>query len=227
MLVRRYLATHGVRKLQIGTGPNLLAGWLNTDLDIDPRHRDAIVFLDATRPFAFEDMTFDYVFSEHQIEHLPEADAAAMVRECFRVLRPGGRMRVATPDLARIVGLFHGPLDDLQRHYMNWVLTTLRPDVRASDSRCHVINQMFGAYGHRFIYDQRTLTQLLADAGFGDIVRWEPGDSDDPALRGVESHGRALGDEDVNRFETLVLEGTRADRRGEDLAQMDGPTGLR
>jgi hypothetical protein len=59
-------------------------------------------------------------------------------------------------------------------------------------------------------YDQQTLRRILEDAGFVDIVRWEPGESGDPALRGVESHGRALGDEDVNRFETLVLEGTRS-----------------
>jgi predicted SAM-dependent methyltransferase len=208
-LIRRYLDTHPVRKLQIGTGPNPLAGWLNTDRDIDPQHQDKVVFLDATKPFPFDDLTFDYILSEHQIEHLSEADALGMVRECLRVLRPGGRIRIATPDLAPIVGLYQDPLNELGRHYVDWVMATLRPDVRFGNPRCYVINQMFRSYGHQFIYDEETLSEILRDAGFVDVGGRQPGESDDPALRGVESHGRALGDEGVNRFETMVLEGTR------------------
>jgi hypothetical protein len=46
-------------------------------------------------------------------------------------------------------------------------------------------------------------------AGFVEITLYRPGESDDEAFRGVESHGRVIGAEDFNQFETFVLEGTR------------------
>jgi len=101
--IRAYLAAHDVRALQLGAGPNALDGWLNTD--IAPSRR-GIAYLDATRPFPLEDETFDYVFSEHQIEHIEARHALPMLRECFRVLKPGGRLRIATPDLAVVIGLY-------------------------------------------------------------------------------------------------------------------------
>ncbi len=218
--VRNYLEGQHVRKLQIGTGPNPLPGWLNTDLlpDTYPEHRDEIVFLDAARSFPFDQMTFDYVFSEHQIEHIPEPAAHSMIRECFRILRPGGRLRIATPDLAAILGLYDEPLDETQRRYVEWVMARFRPHVRSGNKRCYVINHIFSDHKHQFIYDFETLSAILADAGFAEIVRRKPGESDDPILRGVESHGQAIGDEEVNRFETLVVEAARPsqtdDKRG-------------
>jgi predicted SAM-dependent methyltransferase len=212
--IRRYLDTHPVRKLQVGAGPNPLPGWLNTDLfpDVYAEHRDEIVFLDASKPLPLDEMTFDYIFSEHQIEHISEPAGRAMVTEFFRILRPGGRVRVATPDLAAVIRLYDDPLDELERHYIDWVMTRFLPDVQSGNRRCYVINQMFTAHKHRFIYDQETLSAILANAGFIDIQRRQPGESSDPVLRGIETHGRAIGDERVNRFETLVVEAIRPGR---------------
>jgi SAM-dependent methyltransferase len=209
--IRTYLATHDIRKLQIGTGAQPLRGWLNTDLlpDTYPQHRDSIVRLDAATRFPFEDETFDYILSEHQIEHISEPAARLMLRECFRVLRPRGRIRVATPDLEAIVGLLHDPLGDDERHYVDWIMERFRPDTNLGNRRCHVINHMFKDHGHQFIYDFDTLAAILADAGFADIQRKSPGESDDPQLRGVEGHGRTIDDARVNTFETFVAEAVR------------------
>jgi SAM-dependent methyltransferase len=208
--ISRYLDTHTVRRLQIGSGPNPFPGWLNTDLapDTYPDHRANIVYLDATRRFPFEDGTFDFVFSEHQIEHISETAAVNMVQECFRVLRPGGRIRIATPDLAAIVGLHTESISPPARHYLQFMAARFIPDATGSLA-CEVINHMFYAHGHRFIYDFETLSARLSQAGFVDIVRYVPGESDDPTLRQLEAHGRAIGDEGVNRYETMAVEGTR------------------
>jgi SAM-dependent methyltransferase len=211
-----YVEAQTVRKLQLGTGSNPLPGWLNTDLlpDTYPDHRGKILFLDATKPFPLDAMTFDYIFSEHQIEHVTEPEARSMLKECFRILRPGGRVRIATPDLSAILSLYEDPLEDRKRHYIDWVVTRFLPNVQSGNKRCYVINQMFMAYKHRFIYDQETLAAIVRDAGFVDVVRREPGESEDPVLQGVEGHGRAIGDEDVNRFETLVVEAVRPSEGG-------------
>jgi SAM-dependent methyltransferase len=214
--IEQYVETHAVRKLQIGTGPNPLSGWLNTDLapDTYPEHRSTIVHLDATKSFPLRDMTFDYVFSEHQIEHIPEPDAHVMLAECFRILRPGGRIRIATPDLVAILRLQGEPLDELERHYVDWVMTRFRPNVRSGNRCCYVINHMFTDHKHRFIYDYETLAALLTDAGFVDAHRCSPGESSDPELRRLETHGQAIGDECVNSFETMVVEAVRQAPRG-------------
>jgi predicted SAM-dependent methyltransferase len=209
--IRNYLEQHEVRKLQIGAGPNPLAGWLNTDLlpDQYPEHRDRLVLLDAKTRFPLPDMSFDYVISEHQISVLTVADGMVMLRECFRVLRPAGRLRIATPDLAAFVGLYVDHPNDAQRHYMDWIMARYWPDIHVDRPQPFVINKMFNGHGHQFIYDRSTLTGLLSDAGFTDITGWTPGESSEPELRGVELHGRALGDEAANRFETMVLEAVR------------------
>jgi ubiquinone/menaquinone biosynthesis C-methylase UbiE len=199
-----------VVKLQLGAGSNVLSGWLNTDLapDAYPEHRSQIFLVDAAKPFPLADLSVDYIFSEHQIEHMSLPDAQRMLAESFRVLRPGGRIRLATPDLAAMVRLYDDPIDAAARDYVRWVLETFWPDVRSGNERCYAINHIFMFHSHRFIYDFDTLSATLTDAGFVDVVRWRPGESDDPVLRGVESHGRVIG-EDINRFETLVVEARR------------------
>ena len=75
--INHYLASHDVRKLQIGSGKNFLDGWLNSD--INPGRES--VFLDATKRFPLPDSSFDYVFCEHLIEHLEYREGVRMLRE--------------------------------------------------------------------------------------------------------------------------------------------------
>jgi predicted SAM-dependent methyltransferase len=131
-----------------------------------------------------------------------------MFEECFRVLRPSGRLRLATPDLAVMVGLYADPISDVARDYVRWVMETFWPNAKSGDERCYVINHIFMFHRHRFIYDYETLSALLTDVGFVDIARWKPGESHDVALRGLEAHGTIMGDA-LNRFETLVVEAVR------------------
>lgn len=62
-----------------------------------------------TTPFPYEAQKFDVVFASHVIEHLPEP--AKALRECARVLKPGGILLVATPTkpplIAGIINCVH------------------------------------------------------------------------------------------------------------------------
>jgi predicted SAM-dependent methyltransferase len=190
-------------KLHVGCGPNLLAGWLNTD-------RAPVAgafFLDANEPMAYPDATFGYVFSEHLIEHLDYPTGERFLRDSLRVLRTGGVLRTATPDLRFLVDLYSKPKNSLQTSYIEWATATFSPYApTAADT--FVINTFFRAWGHQFIYDEKTLRGLLVSVGFIDVQRCVPGQSRHPPLRCVEAHGRGMP-EGFNELETLVLEATR------------------
>ena len=47
---------------------------------------------------AFDDDSFDLVYSGQSIEHVSEADGAVVLKEVFRVLRPGGHLALDTPN---------------------------------------------------------------------------------------------------------------------------------
>ena len=203
---RAYLRQHATRKLQIGAGANLLAGWLNTTLYPFTR---GTVFLDASRPFPLPDASIDLVFSEHTIEHLEYDEAAFMLGECHRILRSGGRIRIATPDLARIVALYTQPEAPDQARYIRWIMDNFRPKI-GEDSPAHVINQSFHGWRHKFIFDEVTLRAALLAAGFRDVRRYAAGQSDYGPLRGIERHGEVVGSDEAMRYETMVLEAAKA-----------------
>ncbi len=202
--VRRYLKEHRVRKLQLGAGHNLLPGWLNTDRDPN----SGAVHLNAARPFPIADGTFDYVFAEHLIEHFPHESGLAMLRECYRVLRPGGHIRVSTPDLEKIIGLQYAPPGGIEQRYVRWLVDGYAPTAE-SYRASYAINQVFRGWGHSFLYDRGTLQATLEKADFTTVTGHAFGQSDDPALAGIEGHGVEAGNADLSAFETFTLEAQR------------------
>ena len=192
--ITRYLREHEERKLQLGAADKPLPEWLNTDLH-DYGRRD-IVFLDARRRFPLPDASFELVYSEHMLEHLTYGDGQRCLRECLRVLRPGGTIRIATPSLQRLAELYGG--GDLQHRYVQWAATTLGPELDAPLPGA-VVNNFFRSWGHEFIYDPETLRHALTEAGFVEIEERPVGE--------LERH---LAEEpELNAFETFVLEARR------------------
>lgn len=186
VLIERYLRSTAPHKLHLGCGGHLLPGWLNSDLCTGSAD---ILQLDATqRVNLLPDATFDYVFSEHMIEHVDHAGGLRMLRMCHRVLAPGGVVRISTPDLAFLLALHREPLEELQTRYLAWSAEQY-PHVNAATAT-FVLNNFVRDWGHRFIYDEATLRASLERAGFERITRQPLGASDRPALRSLEHETR-------------------------------------
>ena len=132
-----------------------------------------------------------------------------MLCECYRIMKAGGRIRIATPDLETLLSLYAPNKSDIQQRYIKWIIDMCLPEVGVY-RESFVINNAFRNFGHQFIYDRITLKSAMEEVGFVDIVSYVPGYSDDELLRELESHGKAVGNEDMSRFETLVLEAKRS-----------------
>lgn len=194
-----YLKGSEIPKLHIGASNHVLEGWLNTDLS----PQNGVMFLDATKSYPFRDGAFAYVYSEHMIEHVPYEGGQIMLQECYRVLRPGGIIRIVTPNLASILGLYSDALSVQQREYLNWMSRTFTP--RAPEkSAVFVINAFFRLWGHQFIYDEAGLAAALRSAGFNRVRRVPLGSSDHPPLRKLENTSRYP--EGLLNFESVCLE---------------------
>ncbi len=85
---------------------------------IYPRSQAAIVWprnvlrLDLRYPLPFADGRFEAVYSSHTFEHLYRDQAAALARECHRVLKSGGICRILVPDLAAAVAQYQASSSD-------------------------------------------------------------------------------------------------------------------
>ena len=203
-IIAAYLAASGPKKLQLGAGGNALEGWLSSDVFPQPYE----IFVDVTRRLPFSDRSFSYVFSEHQIEHIFYPEGVFMLRECFRVLKPGGVLRIVTPDLERIVGLYAPEKSETQQRYIRFVTDSFIPET-SDYGACFVVNCDVRNWDHKFIYDFATLAQEMHRAGFVDVTRHAAGESDDAALRGIEAHGAVIGNEEMNAYETMAVEARR------------------
>lgn len=206
-LAARYLATHQPPKLHIGCGSNELAGWLNTELC----PRGGQIFLDATRRFPFEDAVFRFVYSEHMIEHISLRDAGVMLGECFRVMAPGGVIRIVTPDLMALKRVLDAPLTPTLDAYVHYSFDAYKIQAPAADG-VYVFNCFMRAWGHQFIHTEPSLRRLLVAAGFDDIRPTPLNDSSHPELRGLAKSDRMP--DGFLEMESFVLEGRKPDPRG-------------
>jgi predicted SAM-dependent methyltransferase len=162
--------------LDIGCGPNPSPEFINLDYLWRP---GVDLCWDVARPLPLASDSLAGIFSEHCIEHVPLTVGDSLLAECFRVLRPGGTVRLVTPDAEQyLVGY-----------------AALRSDPggaalpKAGNDRFHgvytpvmSVNRVFGQFGHRFIWDFETFEALLSGHGFVDVARASFGAGRDPKL---------------------------------------------
>jgi predicted SAM-dependent methyltransferase len=97
-----------MKLLNLGCGYRFHRDWVNVDFTATG---DGVIAHDLTRGVPFPDNHFDAVYHSHVLEHFSKAGGAAFIRECFRVTKPGGVIRVAVPDLERIAREYLQQLD--------------------------------------------------------------------------------------------------------------------
>lgn len=116
------------------------------------------------------DATAEVVYCSHMFEHLDQAEAAAFLREVKRVLVSGGILRLAVPDLGRLVDAYLRDRD-ADSFVAGTHLAMTRP--RSLARRLQVA--LVGPRHHLWMYDGDSLVRFLLRAGFRDAVVLPPG----------------------------------------------------
>jgi len=176
-------------QLHLGSGPQALPGWINID----------------NLPYPGVDLVWDlarglplrgarYIFAEHFIEHLTLAQAEQLVSNCRAALRDDGVLRLSTPNL-------------------DWVMRTSYVSGDPMQD-CFTINRAFHGWGHQFLYNFLTLEDLLHRAGFETVRRFGYGESETPALRGIERHEQYPDVPELPHMVIVEASGRRAEPLG-------------
>lgn len=168
-------------KLNLGCGTHVVPGWINVDYAAGARllrlpgfrrlnrrlglfkgdWPSGIVLHDLRRPLPWDSGSVDIIYSSHTLEHLSRDEGIRLLAECYRVLRPGGIIRIVVPDLAHIVrryasgqlpaDRFVEELGVLYLQESGWVRRSLLPFVQ---------------FPHRCMYDVESLSRVVANHGF-------------------------------------------------------------
>ena len=85
--------------LNLGCGGRFHPQWTNIDFVSKDKR---VISHDLNQGIPFAEGLFDVVYCSHLLEHFPKDKAGGFLKECYRVLKPGGILRVVVPDLEQI-----------------------------------------------------------------------------------------------------------------------------
>ena len=164
-------------KISLGAGGVRLPGWVHVDYDAacGPDIR-----ADLAAPLPFAGACADFLQSEDFIGQLSFAHARGFLSECYRVLRPGGALRLLTPDLDLLARLYLARDPRLKELWVREVGIPLETGTLGE-----VVHKALTFADQRSFYDEETLRALLEPIGF-EVVRVGFGDSAFAALRGID-----------------------------------------
>lgn len=181
-------------KLNVGCGPVQPAGWVNIDNSYRARFASSLPWLDrllvktgaipATefkagirgvnldRPLPWPTGSVDVVYGGEVLEHFTREDGIRLLTECFRVLRPGGVVRMRVPDNARFWSNYLAEYAAMgQRHRSEWSLAHTRWIEKFF--REISTGKRWGSSGHfhKWMYDEISLILTFESIGFSDVSR--------------------------------------------------------
>jgi len=137
--------------------------------------------MDLRYPFSCPDNSIDGIYSSHTLEHLNMAAAKKMLREVYRILKPGKYFRIIVPDLEKVISFYLQKNSDFQ-----------------FETGCEAIHYLTQKWGHLSVWDNEFLTKILNQTGFTDIRKVEYGSG------GKDK--RLIKEKESRRHESLVIE---------------------
>jgi predicted SAM-dependent methyltransferase len=139
-------------KLHIGCGERYIPGFTHIDVRKFPR---VDYVTSADKLDMFKDNSVDLIYACHVLEHFRRNQIENVLKEWYRVLKPGGTLRIAVPDLEKLVEVY------LNTKNLQLILGPL------------VGRQDYPENTHYIVFDYSSLSKLLEKVGFKKIRRYD------------------------------------------------------
>ena len=153
-------------KLNLGAGPNHLPieqGWTNTDLRADHGFEVEQQW-DFLKPIPLPDNSVDFILAWHILEHAGLHERDGMIKDWYRVLKPGGKLAIAVPDILVLLGMYQR--EEFSSDPGPWYILMVN---------------IFGPYNgfegdiHKWGYCFDELAHIVRESGFGKVDRLNHG----------------------------------------------------
>ncbi|MBF0142034.1 MAG: methyltransferase domain-containing protein [Magnetococcales bacterium] len=100
----------------------------------------------------------ELIYASHVLEHFGRFEYLEVLREWYRVLKPGGILRLSVPDFAACATLYY---EQGLRDGLSGLVGLISGGQRSAHDF------------HRMIFDRPLLTWALAEVGFAEIRPWD------------------------------------------------------
>ncbi|MCK4348852.1 MAG: methyltransferase domain-containing protein [Thermoplasmatales archaeon] len=194
-----------MKKVNLGSGTTCLDDWVNIDSSFNARlakcprlryllfkigilpkeyyempwseHIHKVMVRDVRKKLPFDDESVDFIYSSHLIEHLRKDEAEKVLRECFRVLKRDGLIRLIIPDLELMARNYLKEIGEIRNNKgkKNYLPSERFLDifgVGVERTKTPFILKIFlSGSRHRWMYDSISLTALLESCGFVDAQK--------------------------------------------------------
>ncbi|MFZ2957920.1 MAG: methyltransferase domain-containing protein [Candidatus Ozemobacteraceae bacterium] len=190
--------------INLGSGAESLKGFINIDF-FSIRKRGVDYAADLRYPLLIDEAVIDGIFCEHTMEHLTYAQVDQLMGECFRILKPGGTLRIIVPDVSTFAENY---VQNNQTWFDKWeyLMFTTSPDEERSKrklvSKMGAISFVTQEYLHVSCWDYETMQYYLSKNKFVHIAKSGYRESVDKMLN-IDM------DNDERRYVSLYLEATK------------------
>lgn len=193
-------------KLNLGCGSQVIDGWVNVDYALGARMAkiplfklinkkiklfeldwDNNIFIhDPTKPFPWQTNSVDIIYCSHTLEHFTRTEGLAFLKECYRVLKKGGIIRILVPDLAHIIQEYIE-----ERLRADYFMEALGSPFSTNNNTIKSRFSFLIKYPHKCMYDSPTLIKILNEIGFTAKNR-KPFDSNIEDIKKIEIEERTI-----------------------------------
>jgi predicted SAM-dependent methyltransferase len=144
--------------------------------------RDLVVHDLRKTPLPFPDQSAASIFSGYAFEYISVTQTRAVLKDCWRILKPGGLIRLCQTDIATIVEAYvrGGHAGESAVENADQFLKLAAPQHRQWSVR------MFRRGGVQQLFDKAKIEFLLAEAGFCSVLFYSQGEGECPDLKSVE-----------------------------------------
>lgn len=179
--------------LQIGCGYNVYDDFINTDIEWKPNVIPWDISTIKKHNYPVKSGALEGIYTEHCLEHIPFQSTIDNLAEFYRLLEPGGTVRIAVPDGELFIDLYN-------RHRAGEKVDIPKPDDRPEPTPMMSINRIARSHGHLYMYDFETFKHYLEEAGFVDVKKETFRHGRNPKL---------LVDSELREDESLYVEATK------------------